>query len=161
MKSGLARKLLIKIGQGAGSPLGPSENSEGTLSRMLGRGLAATVVLVLDAFGEPPPMVNVVVTEWAADVLEGSEDFVESDSSGSSDVARLCTFLLWISCSGDMAHLWPSWCGGLWLITRASAGAAAFGGAASACETRQRRTARIMAHGAVGRLFTDGKRQSG
>jgi hypothetical protein len=110
LKSGSSRKELIKVGQ----LLGGGKKPEGTLSRILGRGLAATVVLAVDVFGEPTPMVNVVVTEWVADVLEGPEDSVESASSGSSDVALFCTCFLRISCSGDTAHLWSSWCGGLW-----------------------------------------------
>jgi hypothetical protein len=67
------------------------------LSRMLGSGLADTVVLEVDGFDDPTAMENVVVTEPLADVLEGFEDSVlESDSSvvDSSSVARFCPFLL-------------------------------------------------------------------
>lgn len=91
------------MGQGGVSPLGPEEKLSAMLSRMLGRGLGATLVveleleLELEDLDEPTPTENVVVTEAWDEVLEVevAEDFVDS---GASVVARLCTLI----------HLWPS-----------------------------------------------------
>jgi hypothetical protein len=62
----LLRNELMKIGQGGDSPLGPeSKLVDPKLSRMLGRGLGATLVLVLelDDFDEPTATEKVAVTE--------------------------------------------------------------------------------------------------
>jgi hypothetical protein len=143
LKVELVRKELIKLGQLDGSPFGPGAKSDDMLSRMLGRGLAERVVLVLDGEGVPTAMEKVVLTETLSEVFEDSEDSVEDDSSDSS---RLCTLRLWISSSDSISHLSPSQYGTLWSMMRVSAGAAASGAAARACETKQTKTAKTRVH---------------
>lgn len=89
MKVGSARKELMNFWQGGCSPLWPGRKSLGDrLSRMLGSGLAATLVLELVGLPEPTAMEKVVVTDPLADVfVEDLEDSVLV--SGSSVVARL------------------------------------------------------------------------
>lgn len=89
----------MKALQVEGPPFGPGAKVADMLSRMLGRGLADTVVLVLELAGvdEPIAMENVVVTEPLAEdfedaeVFEGADDVVDPDSSV---VARFCTLRL-------------------------------------------------------------------
>jgi len=95
LKVGFSRKESMKALQGEGPPFGAGAKVADMLSRMLGRGLADTVVLVLELDGvdEPTAMENVAVKEPLAedledaDVFEGAEDVVDSGSV----VARFCT----------------------------------------------------------------------
>ena len=137
----------MKTGQGGGSPLGPGEKSDGRLSRILGRGLAETVVLlVADGSDVLNEMEKVVVTEPRSEVAVGDSD--GSDDSDVSDVsdARFCTLRHWASCSESMTHFSPSQTGDRSSRIRVSAGAAARAQAA-----RQTKTATRTAHDSRGR----------
>jgi hypothetical protein len=106
LKVGSLRKLLMKIGHGAGRPSGPAVKFDARLSRMLGRGLVESVVLVPVGINVPTAIEKVVVTEPPSDVLEGCVE--DSVDSGGSVVSCLRILRPLVSCSGSLFHLCPS-----------------------------------------------------
>jgi hypothetical protein len=106
LKVGSVRNELINTGQGAGPPSDAGRKTDGMLSRMLGSGLADTVVLVVDGFGVPNTMEKVVVTEAPLEVVVDVSD--ASEDSEDSDGARSCNLLRSISCSDSMTQPRPS-----------------------------------------------------